>query len=84
MDYRPVLYHHPVSFGCARVRLRMRSLRVDARLKDVMLSRRHRDELRELLDGQVRVPVLVLADEVIVDKQAILRYLDLRYGHRRR
>lgn len=83
-DYRPTLYHQPLSLDCARVRKAIRAHHADVRFKDVLLSRRHRRELARLLDGEPKVPCLVLADTVLTDKEAIVRYLDLRYGRLQR
>lgn len=83
-DYRPTLYHQPLSLDCARVRQAIRAHGADVKLKDVLLSRRNRCELSRLLDGEPKVPCLVLADAVLTDKEAIMRYLDLRYGRQRR
>ncbi|PID38578.1 MAG: hypothetical protein CSB49_04895 [Proteobacteria bacterium] len=78
-DYRPTLYHQPLSLDCARVRRELKSRTIEVQLKDVLLSRKHRAELARLLEGAPMVPCLVLADTVIAGKDAILRYLRLRY-----
>lgn len=79
-DYRPALYHQPLSLDCALVRRELKNRNIDVQLKDILLSRKHRAELAQLLDGEPLVPCLVLADTIIADKDAILRYLRLRYG----
>lgn len=79
-NYGPILYTRALSLECARVVRAFRDLGVEFETKDVLVSRRNRGELQRLLDGQVRVPCLVLSDAVLTEPEAILRYLRLRYG----
>lgn len=80
-SYGPILYTRALSFECARIVRAFRERGVDFETKDVLVSRRNRGELQQLLDGQVRVPCLVLSDAVLTEPDAILRYLRLRYGN---
>jgi glutathione S-transferase len=80
-SYGPVLYHRQLCRRCARVRRALRQAGVDVELRSVLLSRRHRDELR-LLAGEVRVPCLVISGTVVYDVEEIEKYLRLRYGER--
>jgi glutathione S-transferase len=79
-SYEPVLYHRLLCRRCARVRRAIRDLGVEVELRSV-LSRRHREELRQLA-GQVRVPCLVVSGEVVGEVDEIEKYLRLRYGSR--
>jgi glutathione S-transferase len=82
-DYRPVLYLSQLSTRCARVKRAVRELEVDVDQRDILLSRQHRQELKELA-GNVKVPCLVIAEETVVqDADEIVKYLQLRYGDRR-
>jgi glutathione S-transferase len=78
-SYRPVLYHRLLSPSCSRVRRAIRELGVDVELREVLLSRRHRRELRRIA-GRVRVPCLVLPGTVLSEETEIEKYLRLRYG----
>jgi glutathione S-transferase len=82
-SYAPVLYTTPLNPECVRVKRAIRRLGVDVETKDVLVSRRNRDELQQLLDGDVVVPCLALPDSVITEGDEILRYLRLRYGTER-
>ncbi len=79
--YQPVLYHRVLSWKCARVRRTIRELGVEVELREVMLSPRYREELRQAA-GEVEVPCLVIADTVIRRADEIEKYLRLRYGER--
>lgn len=79
-DYEPILYTTLLNADCVRVRWALRRSGIDVKTKDVLVSRRNRGELQRLLDGNVVVPCLALPDSVIVERDAILRYLRLRYG----
>ena len=79
--YRPVLYHRPLCRRCARVKRALRQLGVAVELRGVLLSRRHREELRQLA-GAVRVPCLVVSGTVVREVEEIEKYLRLRYGVR--
>jgi glutathione S-transferase len=79
--YDPVLYHRELCPRCARVRRTIRDLGLDVERRSVLFSRRHREELRELV-GQVRVPCLVVAGTVVGEVEEIEKYLRLRYGER--
>jgi glutathione S-transferase len=52
---------------------------VQVELRGVLLSRRHREELRQLA-GTVRVPCLVISGTVVREVEEIEKYLRLRYG----
>ncbi len=77
--YNPILYHRVLSRDCARVRRTIRELGLDVELREVMLSRRYRDELREVA-GDVEVPCLVISGTVVRTADEIEKYLRLRYG----
>lgn len=76
----PVLYTNALSPDCVRVRREFKRLGVEVETRDVLVSRRNRGELSRLLDGQTRIPCLVLADELIAETEEIMRFLRLRYG----
>jgi glutathione S-transferase len=78
-DYRPVLYHSQISPRCARVRRAIRHLEVEIDLRDILFSRRHRQELVEMI-GEVRVPCLIVAGTPVCETDEIEKYLRLRYG----
>ncbi len=78
-SYGPVLYHRLLCPYCARVKRIIRRLGVQVELREVLLSRRNRAELRELA-GQVRVPCLVVSGTVVREPDEIMKYLELRYG----
>jgi glutathione S-transferase len=78
-DYRPVLYHSQLSADCVRVRRALRCLGVEVDVRNVLLSLRHRAELRRIA-GDTRVPCLVIAGTVVREPDEILKYLRLRYG----
>jgi glutathione S-transferase len=78
-DYRPVLYHSQLSGSCSRVKRTLRDLGVEFDERNVLLSRRHRNELKELA-GSAQVPCLVIAETVVQDTDEIIKYLNLRYG----
>jgi glutathione S-transferase len=80
-SYRPVLYHRVLSLRCARVRRAIRELGVEVELREVLLSRRNRQELLELA-GRVQVPCLILPGTVLHEEDEIEKYLRLRYGTR--
>jgi len=80
-DYHAVLYTHPLSSDCLRVRRVLKDLGVEVETRNVWVSRKNRGELERLLNGEVRVPCLVLPGTVIPDRDAILRFLHLRYGN---
>jgi glutathione S-transferase len=77
-DYRPILYHRTLSLESLRLRRVIAELRIDVELRDVLLSRRYRDEHEEL--GGTSLPCLVLAGTVIEEIDEIVKYLRLRYG----
>jgi glutaredoxin len=78
-DYRPVLYHSQLSGDCSRVKRTLRELSVEVEERNVLLSRRHRLELKEL-SGSAQVPCLVIAEAVVQDAEESIKYLHLRYG----
>jgi len=80
-SYGPVLYHRPFSPGCARVKRAIRDLRAEVKLREILLSRRNREALREAA-GDLRVPCLVVAGTVVHEADEIVKYLRLRYGLR--
>ncbi len=79
--YAPVLYVRLLCPRCARVRRAIRRLGVEVEQREVWLSRRHREELREAA-GEVSVPCLVISGTVVREADEIVRYLQLRYGAR--
>jgi len=78
-SYRPVLYQSQLSSHCARVRRTLRSLGVEVEVRDVLLSRRNREDLRRIA-GDVRVPCLVVCGTAVQGPEEICKYLHLRYG----
>jgi len=82
-SYGPILYHHVLSWECARVRRVIRRLGVEVELREVILSPRYRQELRQVVGG-VKVPCLVVAGTVICRADEIEKYLRLRYGEQPR
>ena len=79
--YGPILYHRVLSLECARVRRALRRFGVEVELREVMLSQRHKEELREVA-GEVEVPCLVISGTVVCRAEEIEKYLRLRYGER--
>lgn len=80
-DYRPVLFHSQLSADCLRIKRAIRELRVDVDIRSILVSRRHREELRGIA-GSLRVPCLVVAESVVQGAEEIEKYLHLRYGIR--
>ena len=77
--YGPILYHRVLSWECARARRALRRAGVEVELREVMLSPRYKEELRQVT-GEVQVPCLVVAGTVIRRADEIEKYLRLRYG----
>jgi glutaredoxin len=80
-DYRPVLFHSQLSTDCLRIKRTIRELKVDVDIRSILVSRRHREELRGIA-GSLRVPCLVVAESVVQGVEEIEKYLHLRYGIR--
>jgi len=78
-DYRPVLYYSQLSGGCGKVKRALREHGVECDERNVLLSPRHRQELKGIA-GSARVPCLVIAETVVQDAEEIIKYLQLRYG----
>ncbi len=77
--YGPILYHRVLSLECARARRALRRHGVDVELREVMLSPRHKEELRQVT-GELEVPCLVISGTVVRRADEIEKYLRLRYG----
>ena len=76
---RPILYHFPLWPGCARIRHQVQGLGLDVELRDVLLSGRARQELRQAAGG-LHLPCLVHGATVVSGADEIDKYLKLRYG----
>jgi glutaredoxin len=80
-NYLPIFYHRVLSSDCARIKRTIRSLGVEVEMRNVLLSRKNRKELRQKA-GQIQVPCLVVSDTVVKEAEEIEKYLYLRYGER--
>lgn len=78
-DNRPVLYHSQLSGPSQRLRRRLRRMGVEVEERNVLLSRRNRQELRRIA-GDLRVPCLVICGNPVHETDEIQKYLELRYG----
>ena len=80
-DNRPILYHSQLSGRSLRLRRRLREIGVEVEERNVLLSHRHREELRRIA-GAVRVPCLVVCGNPMQEPDEIYKFLQLRYGSR--
>ena len=79
-DYRPVFYYQQLSSRCICIKKTIRELGIDVEMRNVLLSRKNREELKKAT-GHCRVPCLVIAGTIVYGSEEIRQYLCLRYGH---
>ena len=73
------LYHRWKCPWCAAARQAIENVGAEVELVEVPYPRDERDEV-ERVSGQRRVPVLVDADDVVVESRWVVRHVYRRYG----